>query len=271
MGALRYDYLRTTYDDLTQTIPANQHLQSTDSMLGWRYGIVVHPVENTSLYFSQGTSFNPSSELGTLSTGTVSTAPEQTNVKEIGAKADVLGGRLSLNAALFRIDKTNMRIPLDPTQTGASATQILGGVARSDGYEVGAAGRITDKWGVFAGFTQLWTEILQTTDLSQLGRQLPNAPPRSFSFWTTYDITPQFTVGGGATYNSDAYANVQNTEYVPEFWKFDVMASYQIDAHSTIQLNVYNLTNEFYYAQYYAGQAVPAPGRYASLTFRTRW
>lgn len=271
MGALRYDYLRTTYDDLTQTIPANQHLQTTDGMLGWRYGIIVHPVENTSLYFSQGTSFNPSSELGTLSSGTVSDAPEQTNVKEIGAKADVLGGRLSLNAALFRIDKLNMRVPLDPTQTGANAFQILSGVARSDGYELGVAGKLTDQWAIFAGYTQLWTEILQTTDLSQLGRQLPNAPPRSLSLWTTYDITPQFTIGAGATYNSDTFANAQNTEYVPEYWKFDAMASYQIDSHSTIQLNVYNLTNEFYYAQYYSGQAVPAPGRYASLTFRTRW
>jgi catecholate siderophore receptor len=271
MGALRYDYLRTTYDDLTQTVPANQHLQSTDSMLGWRYGIVFHPVRNTSVYYSQGVSFNPSSELGTLSTGTVGTAPEETNVKEIGAKADVLDGRLSLTAALFRTDKTNMRVPLDPTQTGAAAIQILDGVARSEGFELGAVGKLTDKWSMFVGYTQLRTEILETTDLSQLGRQLPNAPPRSFSLWTTYDITPQLTVGGGATYNSDTYANAQNTEYVPEYWKVDLMANYKLDAHSSIQLNIYNLTDAFYYAQYYAGQAVPAPGRYASLSFRTRW
>jgi catecholate siderophore receptor len=270
MGALRYDYLRTTYDDLTQTIPANQHLQSTDGMLGWRYGIVVHPLPNTSIYYSQGVSFNPSSELGTLSTGTVSTAPEQTNVKEVGAKADVLDGRLSLTAALFRIDKTNMRVPLDPL-AGTSGIQILDGVARSEGFELGAAGKLTDQWSMFVGYTQLNTEVLDTTDLSQLGRELPNAPPRSFSLWTTYDITSQFTVGGGATYNSDTYANAQNTEYVPEFWKFDLMANYKIDAHSSVQLNIYNLTNEFYYAQYYAGQAVPAPGRYAALSFRTRW
>jgi catecholate siderophore receptor len=270
MGALRYDYLRTTYDDLTQTNPANQHLQSTDGMLGWRYGIVVHPLPNTSLYYSQGVSFNPSSELGTLSSGTVSTAPEQTNVKEVGAKADVLDGRLSLTAALFRIDKTNMRVPLDPL-AGTSGIQILDGVARSEGFELGAAGKLTDQWSMFVGYTQLDTEVLDTTDPTQLGRQLPNAPPRSFSLWTTYDITSQFTVGGGATYNSDTYANAQNTEYVPEFWKFDLMANYKIDAHSSVQLNIYNLTDEFYYAQYYGGQAVPAPGRYAALSFRTRW
>lgn len=272
MGSLRYDYLRTTYDDLTQAVVANQHLTSNDGMLGWRYGVVFHPIPNTSIYFAHGTSYNPSSELGTLSSGTVSLTPEKTNVKEIGAKADVLdGGRLSLTAALFRIDKTNMRVPLDPTQTGANATQILDGVARSEGFELGMAGKLTDKWSIFLGYTQLWTELRETTDLSQLGRELPNAPPRSFSAWTTYDVTPELTVGGGTTYNSDTYANAQNTEYVPEYWKVDLMANYKIDKHTSVQLNVYNLTDAFYYAQYYSGQAVPASGRWASLTLKTRW
>lgn len=272
MGSLRYDQFRATYDDLTQTTPSAQHLETNDGMLGWRYGIVFHPIPNTSLYFAHGTSYNPSAELGTLSSGTVSAAPEKTNVKEIGAKADVLdGGRLSLAAALFRIDKTNMRVPLDPTQTGASAIQILDGVARSEGFELGATGKLTDKWSVFAGYTQLWTEIRETTDMSQLGRQLPNAPPRSFSLWTTYDVTSKLTVGGGTTYNSDTYANAQNTEYVPEYWKVDAMLNYKIDQHTSLQLNVYNITDAFYYAQYYAGQAVPASGRWASLSLRTRW
>jgi catecholate siderophore receptor len=271
MGSLRFDRLNTTYNDLTQTVVANQHLTSTDSMLGWRYGVVFHPMPNSSLFYASGVSCNPSSELGTLSSGTVSAAPERTNVKEIGAKADVLDARLRLTAAVFRIDKTNMRVPLDPTQTGAAAIQILDGVARSDGYELGATGKLTNQWQVFVGYTQLWTKLLSTTDLSQLGRQLPNAPPRSFSLWSTYDITPQLTVGGGTTYNSDTFANAQNTEYVLSYWKFDAMASYKVDAKSTIQLNIYNITKAFYYAQYYAGQAVPAPGRSASLSYRYRW
>jgi len=249
-------------------VVANQHLTSTDGMLGWRYGVVVHPVENVSLYFAQGTSYNPSSELGTLSTGTVSLAPEKTNVKEVGVKADVLdGGRLSLTASLFRIDKTNMRVT-DPANSTAS---ILGGKGRSDGYEFGATGKITEKWNMFIGFTQLWTKQIETWDLSRLGRELPNAPPRSLSLWNTYDITPELTVGGGATYNSQTYANDLNTEYVPAYWKLDAMASYKVDKKSTIQLNIYNITNAFYYAQYYSGQAVPAPGRWASLSYRYRW
>jgi len=49
------------------------------------------------------------------------------------------------------------------------------------------------------------------------------------------------------------------------------MAMYKIDSKSSLQLNIYNLTDELYYAQYYGSQAVPAPGRWASLSYRVRW
>jgi len=48
------------------------------------------------------------------------------------------------------------------------------------------------------------------------------------------------------------------------------MTSYK-SIQMTLQLNIYNLTDEMYYAQYYGGHAVPAPGRYAQLSLKTRW
>ena len=89
--------------------------------------------------------------------------------------------------------------------------------------------------------------------------------------WTTYDVTPKWTVGAGATYQSDAFVNTTNTAYVPEYWKFDAMVSYKVDNKSMIQFNIYNITDEFYFGQYYQGHAVPASGRWASLSYRVRW
>jgi catecholate siderophore receptor len=84
-------------------------------------------------------------------------------------------------------------------------------------------------------------------------------------------VTSKWVVGGGAFYQDKAYANAQNTLYVPSYWRFDAMTSYKINDKMTLQLNVYNLTDEFYYAQYYGGHAVPAAGRYATLSLTTRW
>jgi catecholate siderophore receptor len=58
---------------------------------------------------------------------------------------------------------------------------------------------------------------------------------------------------------------------VPSYWRFDAMASYKVHPKMTLQFNVYNLTDEFYYAQYYGGHAVPAAGRYATLSLKTSW
>lgn len=268
LGAMRYDVFRTEY------ISGATTLERSDNLLSYRFGGVYHPVPNASLYVSYGNSYNPSAELGTLGpdpddTNSVLLDPEKNVTYEAGIKWDILGGRLSLTGAVFRTDKTNMRVPADPL-TGNN-TIVLDGLARVDGIELGAAGKLTDKWNISVGYSYLDSELVETTNLNQLGRQLPNTPPHNFTLWSTYDVTDQLIVGGGAFYQDKAFANAQNTQYVPDYWRFDAMASYKINSKMTLQLNVYNLTDEFYYAQYYGGHAVPAAGRYATLSLKARW
>ena len=233
-------------------------------MVSWRVGGVFHPTPNSSLYAAYGVSYNPAAEFQTLSTSSTNGAnvfldPERNTTLEVGAKADVLNGRLTLSGAVFRTEKTNLRIPIDPATNTAL---VLDGVARVDGIELGVAGKLTDHWSVFAGYSYLDSTIVNTTDLAQLGRELPNTPPHNFTLWSTYDVTPLWTVGGGITYSAQAYVNAQNTSYVPEYWKLDLMTSYRVTKDSLLQLNIYNVTDELYYAQYYGGHAVPAAGQY---------
>ena len=268
LASLRYDRFATDYSDPNQVLVINRNLQRTDNLFSYRFGGVIHPTEKSTIYAAYGNSYNPSAEQGTLTNASVAAlAPEQTRSIEIGAKADVRNGLISLAGAVFRIEKTNLRIT-DPANTTVS---VLDGIARVDGVEVGATGKVTDKWSVFTGYSYLESALLDTRDQSQLGRHLPNTPRHNFTMWTTYDVTQKWTVGGGAIYQSLGWANVSNTAYVPEFWRFDAMVSYKVDEKSTVQLNVYNLTNQLYYAQYFGGNVVPASGRWAALTYRARW
>lgn len=275
LGSFRFDRYSTHYLDLS-AVAGQQDLRRTDNLPSYRFGAVYHPTPNSSLYVVYGNSYNPSAEFGTLSgnpnnVASITLAPEKNVSYEAGVKVDVLQGNLSLTGAIFRIEKTNLRIPNDPSAPTAQQFLVLDGLARVDGFELGAAGKVTDKWQVIGGYSYLDSSIAQTSNLAELGRWLPNAPRHNLAVWTTYDITPQLTVGGGATYQSDAFVNTTNTAFVPEYWKFDAMASYKIDNKSTIQLNIYNITDEFYFWQYYQGHAVPASGRWASLTYRARW
>jgi catecholate siderophore receptor len=269
LASLRYERFSTVYDDPNQALVTNQHLERTDYLFSYRFGAVFHPTEKSSVYVAYGNSYNPSAELGTLTNAsTAALAPEQTRTIEVGAKADLRNGMLSLSGAIFRIEKTNLRINDPFAQT---TTAILDGIARVDGIEVGATGKVTDQWSVFTGYSYLESEFRDTKDLSILGKHLQNTPRHNFTLWSTYDLTPKWTVGGGAIYQSLGYANNTNLAYVPEFWKFDAMVSYKIDDKSTVQLNLYNLTDKLYYSQYSGGNVVPASGRWASLTYRTKW
>ena len=50
--------------------------------------------------------------------------------------------------------------------------------------------------GVFTGYSYLESTILDTRDKSILGKHLQNTPRNNFTLWTTYDLTPRWTVGG---------------------------------------------------------------------------
>jgi catecholate siderophore receptor len=280
LGGLRYDYFR--FEQLAPLgAPSVQDLASVNNVLSWRVGGVYHPIQDTSLYAMYGTSFNPSADNLTISVSTPATAisqfalaPEKNVTTEFGAKADVLGGRLSLAAAVYQTDKSNMRIT-DPT---TSTTTALAGVARARGFEASATGKLTDLWQVIASYSYIHARIISTTIPVQMGVEPTNTPTHALSLWSTYDLTPDLQIGGGAFYVGQVYGDIptsstslSQSSLVPAYWRFDAMAAYKFDAKTTLQLNVYNLTNAYYYESAYTNWAVPGAGRMAALTLKRKW
>jgi len=146
-----------------------------------------------------------------------------------------------------------------------------------NGFELGAAGKITNKWDIFAGYTYLdseqskvGTEFGGNTNLgggANKGNEMPGIAKNSLSIWTTYALLPKLKVGGGAFYVDEVYADPGNMLYVPSYVRWDAMAAYEIDPRFTIQLNIQNLTDERYYNQTYTRHfASVAPGRLSFLT-----
>ncbi|NTX16663.1 TonB-dependent siderophore receptor [Myxococcus sp. CA056] len=271
VGSLRWDVFNTDYSTTGNT-GAKSRLRKSDHLFNWRAGVVLHPAEKVSVYGMYGTSSSPSAELGSVSADTVSLDPEKNAILEAGAKADLLDGRLGLTGAVFRITKTDARVPnTDPE----GPPQVLEGEQRVQGFNVGIAGTIVERWKVLANYTLMDSAIVEHTNAFLVGQRLPNTPRHSISLWTTYSPLKDFTVGGGAVYQdvtsvSNPAAPTTATSYVPNFWRFDAFASYAF-GKAQVQLNVYNLTDTLYYDQYYGGHAVPADGVSALLTARYRF
>jgi catecholate siderophore receptor len=272
LGGLRYDNFTakstayTAVSTATGALGPSTPLDSNNNFLTYRAGVVFHPTAYSSVYYMRGTSANPPAEFLTITNGLQTLDPVQATTDEVGAKADLLNNRLNVNAALFRIKKTGdyeQRVAGDPL-----SFQPIGDT-QVQGFEVGASGKLTDQWSIAGGYAYLKSEVVNSLTVANIGHQLAFTPQNSFSLWSTYDVTPQFTVGGGAFYVDSRWTSVANDGRIPDYWRFDAMAAYKVTRNFTLQLNVYNLTNEYYFdSAAGAGYAVPGAGRYVSLSGR---
>ena len=262
-GGLRWD--RFDADGITTT---GLSISRVDRMLSVRAGAVFKPLPQGAVYASYGTSLNPSLEGLSYNTANTVIDPEKTYTLETGSKWGFFNGKVLLSGALFRVEKRNARtrgvLPGDPPQ-------VLEGKQLVDGAELSLEGNLTRAWQVLAGYTLLDSTTLDSNVPAEIGKQLVNTPRNSFNVWSTYRLPSGFHFGGGARFVDRRFGNTINTRFVDEYWTFDVMASYPISKHVDLKLNLYNLTDEFYFDRIGGGHIVPGPGRAAMLSTSFRF
>ena len=242
--------------------------QKTTQLWNYQLGVVYKPAPNGSIYAAMSTSSNPSGETSgngglELALNNADLDPEKNRNYEVGTKWDFFDDNLSLTAALFRTDKTNARIT-DPDNT---TYQALDGEQRVQGIEFTYAGNLSSRWKVYGGYTYMESELLKTTLAADKGNHMPNTPRNSFNLWTTYEVIPKLTIGGGATYVDSRFGNEANSVEVPSYWRYDAMATYALTKNVDLQLNVQNLTDKRYFDQVFQTHyAHVAAGRTALMS-----
>jgi catecholate siderophore receptor len=265
VGGVRWDRYKASLDN-SVSLPASA--SQTVDYTSVRAGVLYQPTDTQSYYGSYGTSFNPSLETLTVTNGQQALPPETSQSFEIGGKWDLLEGNVSLTSAVFQIEKDNAR-----SQVAPGEYQLTGDV-RVRGFELAAAGRITRRWQVLAGYTFLDAKIIQASALDgTLGKVPLNTPRHSASFWTTYNVTREWEVGGGATYMSERFANNTDTTQVPAYLRFDATIAYHQKTYD-VRLNLVNLGNRLNYDALIpsdGGRSVPGIDRTALVTVTYRF
>lgn len=282
-AGLRLDRYDTTLTQAPNASGVRNQFSRQDTLVNYQLGAVYKPVTWGSVYASFGTSSTPAGSF--LGQGAESNAlapdaagnrgdqlaPEKSRAVELGTKWDVLGEKLALTAAVFRIDTDNARI------LEQDGTARMAGERRVDGVELGFAGNVTARWAVYGGYTHQKATLRRNGGKGAAngatdGKVFPNTPADSFSLWTTYEVLPGLILGGGANYVSKVWGNEANTKWVPSYWRFDAMAAYRLSKAASVQFNLQNLTDKAYYAQAHRNHyATMAPGRAATLTLTLRY
>ncbi|MGZ5615607.1 MAG: TonB-dependent receptor [Methylobacter sp.] len=270
----RYDVFQAKQDD--KLVNTND-FERTDHQWNPRAGLVWQPKNWQAYYFSYGTSFNPSAETFTLASNTANLKPEQNQNYEVGAKIDLFDGRLSATGALFRLEKTNARTtnPADPTMN------ILAGEQRTDGFEFGLAGELMPNWNLSATYAYLDAEVTKSNTTavgtvsgqtkSLQGKRSINVPENSGVVWTSYNITPQWEVGGGIFMASSRFTDSVNEVALPGYARLDATVAYHPTKYLDIQANAFNLLDKVYYESGQANSALPGVPLSGQLTVRVKY
>jgi catecholate siderophore receptor len=254
----------------TGVVTATNITNREDTLPSWHAALLYKPAPNGTFYFTYGTSFNPSAEtldiissFSTFSLANENLSPERNRTFELGTKWSLMDGALQLDGSLFETDKVNARIPSD-----IPGFNILGGDEQAQGFELIAQGKITDEWNVSVGYDYLSSGTTRTAPGGpHIGLPLVFAPHDNLTFWTTYQILPDIQVGGGGQYMGSRYAQTTAPiEQAPSYVTLDAMAKWSIDERFDLQVNVYNLTDKYYYDMMHFAFVVPGAGRSAMFT-----
>lgn len=236
-------------------VPAK--VTKSDDLLSWKLGTVYKVAKNGRLYGVYATSLTPPGSANFSLSSAANNVngpkaePAKTTNMELGTKWDLLDKSLSLTAAFYRTDSTNEIVQVDSV-TNAFAQF---GKRRVEGVEIGIVGQINPDWQVTAGAATMKTKVLQgSTGNNAAGAATRWSPDLTATLWSSYKITPAFTIGGGLRYTSeqkrviDPAANlaVQNMPNIASNWVADAVASYQVNRNLSLQFNVANLTDKAY-------------------------
>ena len=240
IGGLRFDYFDLNFHNNRN----GEQLRRIDRLVSPRAGVIVKPVAPVSVYVNYGVAYLPSSgdQFSSLTVITQQVKPEKFANYELGAKWDVRP-QLSLTTAVYRQDRTNTRStdPNDPTRIVQTGSQ------RTNGFEFGLNGKITEAWTVSGGYAYQGAFISRATISARQDAQVALVPHHTFSLWNNYRVISRLALGFGLIQRSDMFAAIDNAVVLPGYLRADAALFYSISERWRIQVNMQNIFNRKYY------------------------
>jgi catecholate siderophore receptor len=245
---------------------------------------VWQPTETQSYYVSYSRSFQPSAEAFALAASNAGNAPEITRNIEVGTKLDLLGGNLNFTAAVFNLERSNIKNtdPADPTRL------INVGRQRTNGLELAANGRLPGRWDVSAGYAFLDAKMVESVAFTStveepvaaipaLGK-VPSLTPRHSAFvWGMKHIGEfaggQLRLGGGLNYVAERYTSLTNQVTLPSYVTADLAGSFDTGRYE-VAVNLKNVADRVYYVSSHGSNdnlILPGPPRQLQVTLRARF
>ncbi len=278
---LRHDWFK----DITNYKAPNE-LSFTNKKLLPRIGLTYTASKNINVYATYLEGYQPQSNTVTLMPNTgnyfwtsqsaARFKPLISDLKEIGTKATLFNGKLTVNAAFYEINQQNLL--LNANLPAFPDSLVTRGAERSRGFEIDAAGYILPNWQINASYSYIDATIVEDNDPTLKGARKQNTPYNSANLWTRYNFNAgsklkDIGIGLGLQHNGDRIPWFTRAFKTPAYTLVD-MALYYTPGKSNMQLalNVNNVFNTRYWigAQNYL-RLFPGAPRNVMLTATYRF
>ena len=192
-------------------------------------------------YASYAQSFNPIIQLDQNGNPA---KPERGEQYEVGLKYQPRSFDGYFNIAAFEVSKENLA-----RNIGNQLTQI--GEVRNRGLELEAVANVTEELTLIGNVSFIDSEIIEDANSSYVGNTPSQIADQLASAWANYRFLSGpldgLTVGAGARYVGDSYADNTETNVVPSYTLFDATVSYRIEDYK-FQVAAKNLADKEYVA-----------------------
>lgn len=224
-------------------------------------GLVYSPSPSLSLYANASGAFAPPS-----SRVVGEQKPEESQQVELGAKAELWGGRLQTTFAVYELERENVAIP------GLAVFLPQIGSQRSRGAELELAAEPIRGLRTLFSYAYTDSEFTRFTELVQVGinppaflvfdrsgNTSPFAPEHIANLWVSKRFGG-FGVGAGGRYLSEQFIAADNAFQLDSSVQLDASLFYDLAAWR-LNLHLKNLTDEEFFTQGFGNASViPAPG-----------
>ena len=208
-----------------------------------RLGVVYDLTETVAVYANTARSFKPNSGRSSQGGGF---KPEEGKSYEMGVKWEALDRQLSVDAAVYQIDKQNV-LTADPLD---STLNVAAGEVRSRGFDLNVAGNLTPEWRMIGGYAYVDAEVVKDNTFEK-GSRLLNVPRNSFSLLNVYEFQDGglkgLGLGLGTKYVDERAGKMgANPFSMDSYTVVDLLGYYKVNERIRLNLDLKNLFDADY-------------------------
>lgn len=176
---------------------------------------------------------------------------------EMGIKSSWLDDRLTGTLSVFKTEQNNY--PLRNSDGNPLNRKVPTSDLESQGVEVGLSGQITDNVNLSFGYAQF-----SIKDIKNGGEARTYNPNQTLNLLTTYTLSalPKLKVGAGLQWQDGVklYDSTVNSTITQDAYALvNLMASYEVNNHITLQANGNNIFDKKYLYSFPDGQGFYGP------------